>query len=70
MTANNDEEILNAHEEEFKILERLNHPNIVNGIELFRDNFEKVIYQVMELVEGSELLDEIAKREKYSEVDA
>ena len=52
------------------MLVRLEHPNVVKGIEMFRDEFRHEIYQVMQLVQGSELLDEIAKREKYSEADA
>ena len=60
VTRDDDQEKLRAHELEFKILERLNHPNIVRGIELFRDDFKNEIYQVMQFVPGSEILDQIA----------
>lgn len=67
----NDEEKLRAHEAEFRILEKLNHPNVIKAIELFRDNFKNEVYMVMECIEGEEILDHIAKMEdNYREYDA
>ena len=70
VTRDDDQEKLKAHEEEFKILGRLDHPNVVKGIEIFRDDFKNEVCQVMQFVKGSELLDEIAKMGKYTEADA
>ena len=33
-----------AHEREYKILKKLNHPNIVQAEDFFRNEFEKTIY--------------------------
>ena len=43
VTRDDDQEKLKAHEEEFKILGRLNHPNVVKGIEIFRDDFKNEV---------------------------
>ena len=43
VTRVDDQEKLRAHEMEFKILERLNHPNIVRGVEMFRNDFKNEI---------------------------
>jgi serine/threonine protein kinase len=53
----NDEEKLRAHENEFYILSRLNHKNIVRAVEIFKDPFKSEVFQVMEYVEGREILD-------------
>jgi len=55
-----DKEKIIAHEREFDILKPLKHKNVVSVIELYRNEFKGKIYQVMEYVEGSEILDEIA----------
>lgn len=53
---------------EFKIMQSLKHPNIVQCYHLYieDDNF----YILMELLEGGELFDRIIKRSSYTEVDA
>jgi serine/threonine protein kinase len=62
-------EKLRAHEVEFEILSKLKHPNIVNTKEIFVDNFKNIIYQVIEFIDGSEILDEIASSGAYTERD-
>jgi hypothetical protein len=42
----------------------------VHSIEVYRNAFKNEIFQVMEYVEGSEILDEIAQSDAYSERDA
>lgn len=66
----NDPEKLLAHEMEFKIMKNLDHANVVRAVEIFRDDFKNEIYQVMQYIEGSEILDEIAQMGKYDEKDA
>jgi serine/threonine protein kinase len=65
-----DNEKLKAHEREFEILSKLNHINVVKTKEIFIDEFKSIIYQVMECIDGSEILDEIAHSGAYSERDA
>jgi serine/threonine protein kinase len=55
-----DKEKIIAHKREFEILNKLNHRNIVRSIEMFYDEFRSIIYQVLEYIDGSEILDEIA----------
>ena len=50
---------------EMKILRRMNHPNIVNFIEIFENN--KNIFTVMEYVNGSDLLKYLIKNGHFSE---
>ena len=38
----------------------LSHYNVVKAEEIFNDGFKNEVYQVMEYVEGQEILDEIA----------
>ena len=52
-----DEEKQNAHKNEFEIMQRLDHPNIVKGIEIFINNQKKEIHQVMNFIDGKEILD-------------
>lgn len=66
----NDHEKLRAHENEFQILSRLKHKNIVGAVEIFKDYFKNEVYQVMEFVEGHEILDTIASMGRYDETDA
>ena len=40
----NDQEKLRAHENEFKILSRLKHKNIVGAVEIFKDYFKNEVY--------------------------
>ena len=40
----NDQEKLMAHEREFEILKKLNHPNIVRAEEIFKDDFHNTIH--------------------------
>lgn len=65
-----DQEKIIAHEREFQILEKLNHPNVVRAVEMFKNELKAQVFQVMECVEGSEILDEIAKDGAYDEKDA
>lgn len=65
-----DEEKIIAHKKEFEILKKLTHPNVVGAKEIFNDPFKKEVYQVLEFIEGSEILDEIALAGSYSEAEA
>lgn len=65
-----DQEKIIAHEREFEILERLRHPNVVRSVEMFKNELKAQVFQVMECVEGSEILDEIANDGSYEEKDA
>lgn len=65
-----DREKIIAHEKEFEILQPLKHNNIVHSIEIYRNAFKSEIFQVMEFIEGSEILDEIAQSDAFSERDA
>lgn len=65
-----DKEKIIAHKREFEILNKLNHRNIVRSIEMFHDEFRSIIYQVLEYIDGSEILDEIACSGAYQEQDA
>lgn len=62
-----DEEKIQAHKKEFEILEYLNHPNVVKGIEMFTDNLKHEVYQVIEYVDGQEILDELAECQALTE---
>ena len=62
--------MLVAHEKEYEIVSCLDHPNVVKGVEMFRDDLQGEIYQVMELVEGLELLEQLTKCHHYTEKDA
>lgn len=53
---------------EFKILTKLDHPNVCQLYEYFLEN--KRIYGVSELCNGGELYEEIAKRGRFTEKDA
>ena len=52
--------MLEAHEREFNIIKMLDHPNVIHGVEMFRDDMKNEVYQVLALFEGMELLDQIA----------
>jgi len=50
---------------EVNILKKLNHPNIINIIEVF--DTEKTLYLVLELVEGGDLATDLMREGHYSE---
>lgn len=60
-TRESDEEKKQAHVKEFKITESLNHKNIVKSIEFFNNDLKGEIHQVLEYIEGIEVLDSIAQ---------
>lgn len=62
-----DMEKIIAHQKEFEILQTLNHDNVVKAIEIFSDEFKHEVYQVMEFIEGQEILDEIAESVSLTE---
>mmetsp|Transcript_41212 Transcript_41212/g.56010 ORF Transcript_41212/g.56010 Transcript_41212/m.56010 type:complete len:96 (-) Transcript_41212:620-907(-) len=66
----NDEEKIEAHRQEFKIVNRLNHKNIVRSEHLFVEDIKGQIIQVMQLVEGREICEQMAEIESYSEKEA
>jgi serine/threonine protein kinase len=65
-----DPEKIFAHKKEFDILMKLQHPQIIRAIEIFSDEFKNQVYQVMEFIEGQEILDEIAETTSYDEAMA
>lgn len=62
-----DLEKMMAHKRESEILHALSHTNVVNGIEMFEDKFKNQIFQVIEYIDGQEILDEIADGKGLSE---
>lgn len=62
-----DKEKIIAHQREFEILSQLHHKNIVRAIEVFHDKFKNRIYQVLEFIDGQEILDEITECTAYNE---
>ncbi|XP_067683497.1 calcium/calmodulin-dependent protein kinase type 1-like [Haliotis asinina] len=57
-----------ALENEISVLRRLNHPNIVQLVDVFDDKTH--VFLVMELVTGGELFDRIVEKGSYTEKDA
>jgi len=53
----NDEDCIERHETEFKIIEKLKHPNVVKGMAIFKNDMKEEVYQVMSLAEGVELFE-------------
>lgn len=53
---------------EVRLLQSLDHPNIVKLFEVFNDSSQ--LYIVTELCQGGELFDEIVKRKCFTEEDA
>ena len=51
-----------AHIKEFQITDSLNHKNIVKSFEFFDNGALDEIHQVMEFVEGIEVLDAISEQ--------
>ena len=66
----NDQEKLDAHEREFKILKKLNHPNIVRAEEIFKNTFQNTIYQVIELIPGLDLAEYLNRHGTVKEDEA
>ena len=56
-----DEEKRMAHKKEFQITINLSHPNIVRSFEFFDNGPLDEIHQVMEFVDGMEVLDAISE---------
>jgi len=67
-----DEEKKMAHIKEFEITSKLDHPNVVKSLELYDNCITGEIHQVMQLVDGIEVLDSIAQQENgtYTEDNA
>eukprot|EP00347_Sterkiella_histriomuscorum_P009234 403342006 len=65
-----DEEKILAAKKEFEITRRLDHPNIVKSIEFFVNDLRKEVHQIMEFIDGKEILDQIAEFGAYNERDA
>ncbi len=57
-----------ALRQEVKILERLQHKNIVHQIDFFEE--EKYFYIILEYLDGGELFDRIVKKTFYNEKEA
>ncbi len=57
-----------ALRQEVRILERLQHPNIVGQIDFFEE--EKYFYIILEYLDGGELFDRIVKKTFYNEKEA
>jgi len=72
ITREDDEEKKMAHIKEFEITNKLDHPNIVKSIELYDNSMTGEIHQVMQFVEGVEVLDSIAQQKNgmYTEENA
>ena len=62
------EDMLDMLREEIEIIQRLDHPNVVNYFETYDD--AKYLYLVMEHVEGVELLQKITKEKSFNEKTA
>lgn len=54
--------------QEIKILEEINHPNVIKLYDIFYE--PKTIYLVTEIMAGGELFDRIVKKEYYTEMEA
>jgi len=52
-----DEEKILASKKEFEITQKLSHPSIVKSIEMFVNDQKKEVHQVMEFIDGQEILD-------------
>lgn len=56
-----DEEKMNSAKNEFNIMKKLKHQNIVEVKEIFVDLFKHQIYTLMEFIDGKELFDTIVE---------
>ena len=57
-----DEEKKLAHHKEFKITNSLDHKNIIKSLEMFDNPLTGEIHQIMDYVEGTEVLEAIANQ--------
>ncbi len=57
MMREDDEEKILASKKEFEIMEKLSHPNIVKSMEIYVNDQKKEVHQVMEYINGQEILD-------------
>lgn len=57
-----DEEKKQASINEFNMTNKLDHSNVIKSIEMFQNDFTGEIHQVMEYIEGKEVLDSIAEQ--------
>ena len=62
------EDMLDMLREEIEIIQRLDHPNVVNYFETYDD--AKFLYLVMEYVKGEELFQKITKEKSFNEKTA
>lgn len=65
-----DEEKIQAHKNEFEITKSLSHKNIVTALEIYVNDQRKEIHQVMEMVDGQEIFDQIIELGAYGEMQA
>lgn len=67
-----DEEKKQAHVKEYDITKSLKHVNVVSSIDFFDNEIKGEIHQILEYIEGMEVLDSIAQQPegKYTEEDA
>lgn len=49
-----------AHQKEYEMTSKSDHVNVVKSIEFFDNKFKGEIHQVMEYINGVEVLDSIA----------
>ena len=71
VTRNHEEEIINASKKEFEVLKRLNHPNVVHGIDFFLNEHKQEVHSVMNYIEDStDICEKISTLGKYREIDA
>ena len=63
-----DPEDLESLKNEVKIMQQVDHPNIVKLIDVFEDEGHWCL--VMEYMEGGELFDQILQKERFSEAEA
>jgi hypothetical protein len=52
ITENDDKSILDSASQEFDIIKDIDHPNIIKGYKLFRNDMQNAVYQVIKLVDG------------------
>ncbi len=65
-----DEEKTLVSKKEFEITQRLDHPNIVKSMEIFVNDQKKEVHQVMQFIDGKEILDQISELGAYGEKEA
>ena len=59
VTRSDDTEILDQAENEFEIIKVFDHPNVIKGYEIFRNDLTNTSHTVMKYVEGTELIKQI-----------